>query len=426
MFSNCQYVDLKGNRFSSHSYLEMKGLNKYNLRILSSVLFVPLFVEAFTVFRHGPNSIITAIIYMGVLALSLIKIHQQIKGKDICILFGIYAFIVMNIVLFPSTFDRYKSIIMVLSLIFYLPIGCFVIRHIKNWNELFNEIKPFAIGSVFLGIYIVFFGNVGFNEEYFNYMEFSYCILPFVSALFVIARKSQKNKILWWCLFFTDATCMIMYGARATILFLVILIVTYEYFGAAPKTKIFVILGIIVIAGLITIYFDDIILYLSDIDGLKDSRLIAKAVAGKLADGGERDILIQDSIERIKSMDLEISGIFGDRAYIRGIYPHNIGLEILMQFGYFLGGSVMLFMLYMITANMTRTKYGIVSMYLTCVLFGRFLFSGSYIQDGCFWIWLFCMLNIFSSRKRWLSAKLQKVIIMQNKKPVSQEKLYID
>ena len=382
----------------------MPTLDKYNLRILSAVLFVPLFIEAFTVFRHGPNSIITAFVYIGVLLFSIFAVRHQITGKDACILVGIYAFLLLNIVLFPSSIDYYKTIVMALSLLFYIPIGCFVIRHIKDWNEIFNTIKPFAVGSVFIGIYIVFFGDMGIGEEYFNYMEFSYCMLPFVSALFVIARRARKRKIVWWSLFLTATICMILYGARATILFLLLFIASYEYFGTSPKTRIFVILGIFIIAGLLTFFFDSIIIYLSGIEWLKGSRLIAKAAIGQLADGGDRNILIQDSIKRILTMDLEISGLFGDRPYIRGIYPHNIGLEILMQFGFFLGGGFLLFMLYMIIVNVTGTKYGIVSIYLTCVLLGRFFFSGSYIQDGSFWMWLFCMLCIFKFRKKWLSA----------------------
>lgn len=383
--------------------LSTKDLDKDNLRILSAVLFVPLFVEAFTVFRHGPNSMITAIVYIGVLASSLLKIRRQITGKDVCILGGLYSFIILNITLFPSTIDHYKTIVMALSMIFYVPIGCFVIRHIKNWNKLFQEIKPFAVVSVFLGIYIVFIGDIGFDEEYFNYMEFSYCILPFVAALYIISRRVEKMKLIWWSLFFTSAICMIIYGARATILFLVLFIASFEYYGATPKAKVFVVLGFIIVGAIVTIFFDNIIIYLSGIEGLKDSRLIMKAAAGQLSDGGERDILISDSIKRITTMDLDISGLFGDRAYIRGIYPHNIGLEIMMQFGIFLGSGILLCMGYLIIADVVRTKYGIVSIFFTCVLLGRFFFSGSYIQDGSFWTWLFCMLSIFRTRKKWLT-----------------------
>lgn len=344
---------------------------------------------------------------MGVLVFSLMKIRKQISGNDVCTLIGVYAFIVLNVTLFPSTFDHYKTIVMVLSLIFYIPVGCFVIRHIKNWNKIFSEIKPYAVGSVFLGIYIVFIGDVGFDEEYFNYMEFSYCILPFVAALYVISRRAKKVELIWWALFFTSAICMIIYGARATILFLVLFIACYEYYGATPRAKVFVVLGFVVLGAVVTIFFDDIIIYLSGIDGLKDSRLILKAAAGQLSDGGERDILISDSIERIKTMDLAISGIFGDRAYIRGIYPHNIGLEIMMQFGIFIGFGILLFLCYLIIADVAHTNYGIVSIYLTCVLLGRFFFSGSYIQDGSFWMWLFCMLSIFRTRRKWLSTILR-------------------
>lgn len=376
----------------------MKSLDKYNLRILSAVLFVPLFIEAFTVFRHGSNSIMTGLIYIGGLIYSLFRIRRQITGFDLFILGAIYAFITLNILLFPSTFEYYQTVVMYMSMIFYVPVGCFVVRHIKNWNNLFDEIKPFAIGGVLMGIYIVFIGDIGFDEEYFNYMEFSYSILPFVAALYVIARRERTWKFLWFILFAFGTLCMVIYGARATILFLLLFIAFFEFLNGTSKSKIYVLVGFILVIAIIAIFFDDILLYLSGIDALKNSRLIMKAVAGQLSDGGDRDILIEDSIKRICSMDLEISGIFGDRAYIRGIYPHNIILEILMQFGIFLGSMILLFMLYVICIDVIRTGFGLVSVYLCCVLFGRFLFSGSYIQDGSFWLWLFCMLSIFKSR----------------------------
>ena len=376
----------------------MKSLDKYNLRILSAVLFVPLFIEAFTVFRHGSNSIMTGLIYIGVLIYSLFRIRRQITGIDLYILGAIYAFITLNILLFPSTVEYYQTVVMYMSMIFYVPVGCFVVRHIKNWNNLFDEIKPFAIGGVLMGIYIVFIGDIGFDEEYFNYMEFSYSILPFVAALYVIARRERTWKFLWFILFAFGTLCMVIYGARATILFLLLFIAFFEFLNGTSKSKIYVLVGFILVIAIIAIFFDNILLYLSGIDALKNSRLIVKAVAGQLSDGGDRDILIEDSIKRICSMDLEIPGIFGDRAYIRGIYPHNIILEILMQFGIFLGSMILLFMLYVIYIDVIRTEFGLVSVYLCCVLFGRFLFSGSYIQDGSFWLWLFCMLSIFKFR----------------------------
>ena len=376
----------------------MPDMDKYNLRIISAVLFVPLFIEAFTVFRHGPDSIFTGLVYMGVLTLSLFKIRGQIRGGDLCILVAIYAFITLNIILYPSTVEYYQTVVMCLSMIFYVPVGCFVVRHVKNWNNLFVEIKPFAVGSVFLGIYIVFFGDVGFGDEYFNYMEFSYSILPFVAALYVIARRERKLKILWFTLFFIGSLCMVIYGARASTLFLLLYIVFLEFYNGTSKSKIYILVFFLLVTVVIIIFFDNIILYLNGIDGLKDSRLIAKAVAGQLSDGGERDILIDDSIKRISSMDLDIPGIFGDRAYIRGIYPHNIILEILMQFGLFLGAGLLIFLLYVIYIDIKKTEFTLPSAYFCCVLFGRFFFSGSYIQDGSFWLWLFCMFSIFKYR----------------------------
>lgn len=300
--------------------------------------------------------------------------------------------------LFPSTIEYYTSVGMGLTLFFYLPIICFSVRHITDWNALFKEIRPFAFASTLIGIYIVFLGDINLNAEYFNYMEFSYNILPFVAALYIIARRSEKYRFFWWSCFIMGACCMIVYGARASILFLALFVFCSECILVKPERRVWVILSFIIVIGLFTLFFDSIILYLTNIPTLQGSRLIAKAAVGNLTDGGERDILIQDSIMRIKSMNLEIPGLFGDRKFIRGIYPHNIFLEILMQFGIFGGSLIILSFIYISFIDIFKTQYSIPAIYLTCVLFIRYFFSGSYIQDGIFWLWLFSMINIFTSK----------------------------
>ena len=379
--------------------LSMPSLEKLNPRIFAITLFIPLLILGFTVFHNGPNSGVTALTYFGFLGCALFLIRKQITVRDIVVLVGVYSFLMLNLMLFPSTTEYYTSIVMILVMTFYLPICAFVVRHIKHWENLFDAIKPCAIGSVLIGSYIVFFSEKNNYEDWFTYMEFSYCMLPFTTSMYITFRK-QKS-IIWFALFLVDASCMILYGARATTMFLVLFILAFEYLNAKSVAKIYILVIFGIIALAITVFFDNILMYLSTVDALKDSRFVAKAIAGELSDGGERDMLVDQCIHQLGKMNLEIPGLFGDRAVITGVYPHNIFLEILMQFGIIPGICVLLWFGYMIYVGIFRYEHPIITIYLCCALISRYLISGSYIQEGTFWLWLFCMVNIFGQRRRF-------------------------
>lgn len=379
--------------------------DNYNLRIVSAALFIPLLVEGITVMRGGVNGLITTFIYMGFLGVVLCIVFNRIRAKDLFVLAGIYSFFIVNILLFPSTIDYYKDKAMMMTVVFYLPICTFVVNHIKNWNGLFKEMKLFAAMSVPIALYMVIFSDITQYEELFTYMDFSYCLLPFVAALYLTGREERSN--LWYTLFAIDALCMILYGARATFLFLVIFIAGYEYLHGSSRFRIYLLGAIFITAVIATLFYADIIIYLSTIDGIKESRLVEKALIGQLTDGGDRERLVLQSMDRISTMGAEIPGLYGDRKYIQGVYPHNIVLEILMQFGIIGGSLILILFMIIVKVDIFDTRYGIPALFLCCILFGKFMFSGSYIQDGLFWLWLFAMICIFQSRKRPLPSNIK-------------------
>lgn len=375
----------------------MSKSDKHNLRIVSATLFIPLLVEGITVMRGSVNGLITSFIYLGFLSVVMCVTFNRIRAIDLFVLAGVYSFFVVNILLFPSTVDYYNDKAMIMTVIFYLPICAFVVNHIKNWNGLFEEMKPFAAASVPIALYMVIFSDISQYENLFTYMDFSYCLLPFVAVLYLVGRKGRSY--IWYALFAIDALCMVLYGARATFLFLVIFIAGYEYLYGNSRFRLYLLGAIFITTTIATLFYADIIIYLGSIDGIKDSRLVEKALIGQLTDGGDRDMLVMQSIARISTMGIEIPGLYGDRAYIQGVYPHNIVLEILMQFGIIIGSLILILFLIIIKVDIFDTQYSIPALFLCCILFGKFMFSGSYIQDGTFWLWLFAMVCIFRSSK---------------------------
>ena len=190
---------------------------------------------------------------------------------------------------------------------------------------------------------------------------------------------------------------MVLFRSRATFFLLLLFIAFYEVYAANHRFLLFVVLGAII--ALVTVFFDELILWLSEIPEFSESRFVVKALAGQLTDGGDRDVLVEQSIRRIIDAGFEVSGFFGDRKYIKGVYPHNIILEIGMQFGLILGVFMILFIIFIILKSLFFSKYPLISVYLCCVLFGRYMFSGSYVLEGSFWIWIFAMISVCNCSK---------------------------
>lgn len=380
-------------------YKKKEKIEDYKyLTILSLLFLLPLFIEFLTLLHHEVNYCLNSIIRLIFLSVSILSVRRQIKILDIKILIVLYSFFFINYLCFPSTNTYY--IYMLNVFVFYLPLAVIVVRKICNWDNFFLIVKPYSLLGVLLAICIVSVSDIDMNladidDGDFSYMKFSYCILPFIAILYVLLRKQKTFFLL--CNFLIGFMCILLYGARATFFLLLLFIAFYEVYAANHRFLLFVVLGAII--ALVTVFFDELILWLSEIPEFSESRFVVKALAGQLTDGGDRDVLVEQSIRRIIDAGFEVSGFFGDRKYIKGVYPHNIILEIGMQFGLILGVFMILFIIFIILKSLFFSKYPLISVYLCCVLFGRYMFSGSYVLEGSFWIWIFAMISVCNCSK---------------------------
>jgi len=115
----------------------------------------------------------------------------------------------------------------------------------------------------------------------------------------------------------------------------------------------------------------------------------------------ERNLITEHSITLIKKHLLIGVGIGKDRILIAdkmqrdvltqaaGLYPHNILLEVLLHFGIFIGGWILIYLLKIIYTtifkNINRDATDVVCIFVS-IGFVPLLVSGSYVESPLFYI----------------------------------------
>ena len=90
--------------------------------------------------------------------------------------------------------------------------------------------------------------------------------------------------------------------------------------------------------------------FVSFLDSLNiESRTIKNIISGTIFESETRDIIYERARYEIKHMGLSMYGLFGDRVafekYGGIIYVHNIFYEMILSFGWILGGIIIFLLL---------------------------------------------------------------------------------
>lgn len=387
------------------SLKKLINAEKRNISYLNSLAWVLLisvvleFVNTVLKQRFSLTSTtqITLAIYSIVLIMSMFKVlkYKGFKVKGVITYFLILMFFAINYVMFENSQTYLLDKNMLLIYLFYIPISIFVIGSIKDWNEALNIFQKFAYFAVFLstlGITVV-----GYSD-FLSYMEFSYSLLPFISILYYAFR--QNLKLINLIAFLVGFIDILVFGARAPILFLLVFIVLYEIIRLRESKilpKITMILICILLVMVLTLFNDKIIHFVIRIAELTNSRFLIKMLNRELLISHTRSLIYEEANYALKNMGLNIYGLFGDRLLVNAIYVHNIFYELLLSFGYIFGLISILALLFLIAKAIVFNKdttLKIMAILFTTALFLRYLVSGSFVIEGNFYIYIAIMLNI--------------------------------
>ena len=393
---------IKRKKFTPKKLINVQKRNIAYLNVLSWVLIIRVVLDFInTLFKKILNftstTQITTVIYIIALIISMFVVikYNDFKIKGVIIFSSIIMFFAINFIIFENSRRYLLDKNMVLIYIYYLPVSIFVVGSIKDWNITLDIFRKFAYIAVLLstlGIMAISYSDI------LSYMEFSYSLLPFNCFLYYAFR--QNFKLITFFIFIIGVIDIIVFGARAPVLFLFVFIVLYEIIRLR-ETKVFskitIILICMILTALLALFNVKIPHLLVKLSVLTNSRFIVKMLNQQLLTSHSRELIYEEANYALNNIGINIYGLFGDRLLVNAIYVHNIFYELLLSFGYIAGGISILALLFIIIKpiifNKNRTLKILATLFTTS-LFLRYLVSGSFVIEGYFYIYISIMVNI--------------------------------
>jgi O-antigen ligase len=235
-------------------------------------------------------------------------------------------------------------------------------------------------------------------------MTLSYYIL--IPAIVEINEFLNKKKLFSLLIFALSSIIIISFGSRGALLCLIIYVFLRFYIYTKNKNlkivflKLFlallIIFGILNINGIIVFLNNMLIsiginsrtlyLFLNNFDHLSGRNEIYELILGY-----------------ISKQSLFGSGIGYDRVLLNGAYSHNLFLEMIINFGLIVGVLMFVILFIMTIFASVRDIANKDNLITILIILGLvyLTFSGSYLTDITFWIFLgFTFSNIFRKNRR--------------------------
>lgn len=370
---------------------------------------------------------LASIASLGSLFFYIIWIYQLIKVmlnntfviKKIIFFELLYiGILVINRELFPYTKPYYIEYFMFLRqiVIIFLPCGI-ILSQVKDFQNAFLYLKKYAwIGSLIMLIAL----PLGFID-YWGDQYWGVQLSPFVIIIFGNYIKSYKKEDL--ILLILDLI-LILSGGRQSFLIVFVSCFALYLFDNRKKTKKMLILISIISVAVLMFFMEFYTVLFQGMNHLFQTfgievDLLEQLANNKLFDTSTRNIIYQYAIDSIRETGTKISGLFADRYYIRQFarwiaYPHNLFLELWMDFGTVLGTIIGLILVQKVLKHVfiggeERRRLCIV---LSILVFFRLMVSNSFMIEGYFYI----LLGILFGYNKKKSQLHKKYSLMKRKK----------
>lgn len=298
--------------------------------------------------------------------------------------------LLLSIQLTPSVFEAitgpiiYQSQISSFALL-YLPIFILSLDKYFDYNEAIDYLSKYSIYIVFLCIiaYVcqVFISGQGLQE----YMSFAYTGL---TAILLCFYYSWKNNSIPYLLFSVAGILTVVFGGcRGALLTVLLFLAIYLLLSLESKNKKIFFVGLIVVAISLLPQLFSIAEDILTTFGF-ESRIFQLLEAGEVA---ESDGRMRVYLKAISLINLMGNGIFSDRVLLDhiddAIYCHNWILEILVDFGWIIGGLIILYVLFklvrilVLSFSIKDKTYIFMTSFTIAMLFGKYMLSNSYLNS---------------------------------------------
>lgn len=306
----------------------------------------------------------------------------------------------VNYRLFPLTHDSYDEYFMFIRQIVFVYIPSLTVAlKIDNFSGYivnFRKLGIFGIGFMI----IAYFMNY---TQRWDYQLFGVQLCPFVIMLYPsYLLYHNKSDLIWIIVGFL----FLMAGGRQSFVgFFIGMMVVYYSIRLNHLTikqlvvrlmlVLFLLLFIVLLLPYLIVLLGDVV----NVMGM-DSRTMDMLTGNELFSTSTRDSIYELSMFYIRSNLYDIKGLFADRYMLRITdswiaYPHNLILELMMDFGVILGGLFSLIILFKFVLRLVRgniEKSTIIGIIATSILV-RLMVSSSFMIEGCFYTVLGLLFN---------------------------------
>lgn len=300
----------------------------------------------------------------------------------------------MNELIFPFFFMCLPMFVYALSL--------------KNWVVLKDIMKKASLIVFVCGFILSLIILFGIAKIDVYSMAFSYYML--LPSIMYLDELIDRLSIPAFLISFASLISILAIGSRGAVLcasvFILLKLIKPSIQLRLSKVKMYIIFAITTVSIFVLINLQNLLLILYNwlLQFGLNSRSITLFLSGEVYLSG-RDNLYQKIISEIYSHPLVGIGIAGDRRVLdgMGVYVHNIFLEILANFGVFIG----LFVIFLLIIMVIRiffikddVSYNMLIIWISLGFISLFV-SGSYLTDLSFWTFLGLMISYFLKRKEF-------------------------
>lgn len=278
-----------------------------------------------------------------------------------------------------------------------------------NINDFSSIITCFKKKStlIFLSNIILLFYCIKSERNMYGNMEISYSILPLGIFSFYVFMNDKNLKNLFY--FLLSFIIIVAVGSRGPLVCILLYILAFMLLNA-KKHKILTLAGFGLIL-FITLNFQSIVLQTIKIfeEYNIPSRTLYKIIEEDFADGTGRTNIYEVTFDLLNNHPVLGVGLGVERITINYVfnnmekdmsscYPHNIILEILVQFGYFIGLTIIFFIIFVIYKAFSKSNLLEKNV---LIIFGimegvRLMISSSYLLSPVIFMFFgFCLKKAF-------------------------------
>lgn len=322
---------------------------------------------------------------------------RHIRGGDLAVYICAVLIVLFSMVLHPITVDYLQEEwwrILIAAVPMYFIGVSFSLEDSKNdlfWCSLFSVLGMFAFR-----LYLLNSGRALENDD----MEAAYRMLP--SIMYLIYYASVKKQVVYIAIAGVLSTVILIFGTRGPIVCMLVyvaLLTIYYSFKSRNLKKLLILL--IIFAIVLSIFiFDSLFIEVTSVLSKAfekigfSTRIFNFIIEGDITASKGRESLAKQAVEAIIENPMWGYGITADRAMF-GIYPHNMFLEILCQYGIVFGSLLIITMLVITVIALLKSRKNTRSftfgLMLVSIVFVKLMISSTYTIEPL----LFFMMGYF-------------------------------